>query len=135
MTRPSRIMATVVAASISYAGLAQTAQAGGLISAEQVVQRQAQAHAVGDERTRLLQVLDRADVAASLAARGVDADEARARVAALSDAEAAQLMAEIDRAPAGASELIGTLILVFVLLVFSDLLGFTRIFPFLRPAR
>lgn len=135
MTRRTRFMATVVAVCISYAGLAQTAQAVELISAEQVAQGQAQAAVVGDERTRLLQVLDRADVAASLVARGVSVEQARTRVAALSDAEAAQLMAEIDRAPAGASELIGTLILVFVLLVFSDLLGFTRIFPFLRPAR
>lgn len=135
MTRRTRFMATVVAVCISYAGLAQTAQAVELISAEQVAQGQAQVAAVGDERTRLLQVLDRADVAASLVARGVSVEQARARVAALSDAEAAQLMAQIDSAPAGASELIGTLILVFVLLVFSDLLGFTRIFPFLRPAR
>jgi hypothetical protein len=90
---------------------------------------------LGDARAQLLAVLERADVAAALVERGVSVEQARERVAALTDAEAAGLVAEIDRAPAGGNEIIGTLILVFVVLVFSDILGFTRIFPFLRPAR
>ncbi len=116
----------------SCLGVVQSAQAIELIGAEAVVRATAQP----DARERLQRTLDRADVAAALAERGVAVDEARARVAALTEAEAAWLQAEIDRAPAGASgEVIGTLVLVFVVLVFSDILGFTRIFPFLRPAR
>jgi hypothetical protein len=127
-----RLTAALVALSLASAGL--PVRAGGLISAEQVVA--AERGVAGDgARVRLMQVLDRDDVARSLAERGVDPAEARARVAALSDAEAARLMADIDRAPAGASELIGTLILVAVLLVFSDILGFTHLFPFLHKAR
>jgi hypothetical protein len=127
-----RLTAALVALSLATAGL--PVRAGGLISAEQVVA--AERGVAGDgARVRLMQVLDRDDVARSLAERGVDPAEARARVAALSDAEAARLMADIDRAPAGASELIGTLILVAVLLVFSDILGFTHLFPFLHKAR
>lgn len=134
MTRTRRCIATFVAACIGFGGLAQTAQAGGLISAEQV------AASVGlrtpaDHRARLLAALERTDVAAALVAHGVSPDQARLRVAALTDAEAAQLAAEIDQAPAGASELIGTLVLVFVVLVFSDILGYTRIFPFIKPIR
>jgi len=45
------------------------------------------------------------------------------------------LAAEIDQAPAGASELIGTLALVFVVLLFTDILGYTHIFPFVKPIR
>jgi hypothetical protein len=134
MTRTRRCIATFVAACVGFGGLAQTAQAGGLISAEQV------AAGVGlrtptDHRAQLLAVLERDDVAAALVEHGVSLDQARLRVAALTDAEAARLAAEIDQAPAGASELIGTLVLVFVLLVFSDILGYTRIFPFIKPIR
>jgi hypothetical protein len=135
MSRSRRFVALWVASSISFAGVCQGAHAGELISAEQVLARTAAAEAVGDARARLLAVLDRHDVAEALVVRGVRVEDARSRVAALTDAEATALVAEIDRAPAGAGELIGTLILVFVALVFSDILGFTRIFPFLRPAR
>lgn len=136
MTNPRRFVAACVAASVCHAAWVPGVQAGELISAEEVVQRQAASlAAAGDGQARLLQWLDRGDVAAALVERGVSPDEARERVAALTDAQAAQLLAEIDRAPAGASEVIGTVVLVFVLLVFSDILGFTRLFPFLRPAR
>lgn len=129
LTKTRRLVALCVALALSAV---QTAQAVELIGAEQVVQRELQS----DTQVRLHAVLERSDVAAALADRGVTVEQARARVAALTDAEAAQLLTEIDKAPAGASgELIGTLILVFVILVFSDILGFTRIFPFLRPAR
>ncbi|HEY0820888.1 MAG TPA: PA2779 family protein [Rhizobacter sp.] len=129
MTKPRRLLALCLALSL---GFVQSVQAVELITAEQVVQRAPSS----EVQARLHATLDRSDVAAALAERGVTVEQARARVAALSDAEAAQLLAEIDKAPAGASgELIGTVILVFVILVFSDILGFTRIFPFLRPAR
>jgi hypothetical protein len=129
MTKPRRLLALCLALSL---GFVQSVQAVELISAEQVVQR-AQSSQLHE---RLHAALDRSDVAAALAERGVSVEQARERVAALTDSEATWLLAEIDKAPAGASgELIGTLILVFVVLVFSDILGFTRIFPFLRPAR
>ena len=113
--------------------MVQTAQAG-MVSTEQVAASQGLVTAAG-QRARLMQMLDRADVVAALAERGVGIAQARDRVAALTDAEAVQLAAQIDAAPAGASELIGTVALVFVLLVFSDILGYTHIFPFIHPAR
>lgn len=134
MTRTRRCIATFVAVCIGFGGLVQTARAGGLISAEQVA-ASGGLRTAADHRARLLASLERADVAAALVERGVSVDEARLRVAALSDAEAARLGAEIDQVPAGASELIGTVILVFVLLVFTDILGYTRIFPFIKSNR
>jgi hypothetical protein len=136
MARTKRLIVFVVSVCLSWTGFVKPVMANGLITAEQVVQRQSQDASTVDVRAQLLARLNRADVASALMERGVSSEEASRRVAALSDAEAAMLLAEIDRAPAGASgELIGTLILVFVILVFSDILGFTRIFPFLRPAR
>lgn len=131
MTKSRRILSLCVALSL---GFVQSVQAVELISAEQVVQREQQG---GEARERLASVMARSDVAAALAERGVTAEQARERVAALTDAEAAWLLAEIDRAPAGATagELLGTVILVLMVLMFSDILGFTHIFPFLHKAR
>jgi hypothetical protein len=58
--------------------------------------------ALASDRERILVAFDRPDVRSALEARGVSADEAKARIAALTDAEAAQLARQIDSAPAGA---------------------------------
>jgi len=57
--------------------------------------------AAGAERERLASLLERGDVRARLESLGVDATHAKARVAALSDTEAAQLAAQMDELPAG----------------------------------
>jgi hypothetical protein len=130
---PRRIVAAFVAMSMSFAGMAQAAAVGGaaaplpLIGAEQVVAAQG-------GRGQLEQTLQRVDVVAALQARGVSVDAARARVAALTDAEAAQVAAQIDQAPAG-GDVIGTIVFIFVVLLITDILGFTKIFPFTRSIR
>lgn len=128
-----RLVAATVAASLALAGVVPQAQAL-TISAEQVAETEGVVSGAV-QRERLLAALQRDDVARALQERGVDPDEARARVAALSDAEAARLGAEIDRAPAGANDIVGTLVFVFVLLLVTDILGFTKVFPFTRPIR
>jgi hypothetical protein len=134
MTRPRRFIATAVATCISFAGMVQSAQAGELISTEQVAATEG-LRSAADTRAQLLAALERADVAAVLVERGVSLQQARLRVAALTDAEAARLAAQIDRAPAGASELVGTLVIVFMVLLFTDILGYTHIFPFVKAIR
>jgi len=125
--RGSRVLATVVAMSLGYAGLVQAAPlaAPALISTEQ-------AAAAASGRALVEQTLGRADVAAALQARGVSVDAVRDRVAALTDTEAAQLAAQIDQAPAGADGVLGTLVFLFVLLLVTDILGLTKVFPFTR---
>jgi hypothetical protein len=57
--------------------------------------------AVVPDRERILVLLDRPDVGRQLEAYGVKPADAKARIAALTDAEVAQLAAGIDSAPAG----------------------------------
>ena len=91
--------------------------------------------AVSDARhARILGLLERSDVRSQLQAYGVDPADVKARVAALTDEEAAQLAARIDSLPAGGS-VVGALVLIFVILLVTDILGFTKIFPFTRPVR
>ena len=87
------------------------------------------------QRDQVSRVLERADVQGRLAALGVDAEAVKARVAALTDEEAARLAAKIDSLPAGADGLIGAIVLIFIVLLITDILGLTKIFPFTRPIR
>jgi hypothetical protein len=82
--------------------------------------------------------LDRADVRAALERRGVTADEAHARVAALSDSEVEGLVRKIDSAPAGSGgfeTVVWVAFVVFLILLITDILGFTKVFSFTRPAK
>ena len=45
------------------------------------------------------------------------------------------LAARIDQLPAGGDSVLGVLLVVFVILLITDILGFTRIFPFTRSMR
>jgi hypothetical protein len=88
------------------------------------------------QRGRITAFLERAEVQAQLQARGIGAADAKARVAALSDAEAAELAARIDSLPAGGDVgLLGAIVLIFLVLLLTDILGFTKIFPFTKPVR
>jgi hypothetical protein len=89
-------------------------------------------------RARVGSFLERADVRAALENRGVSAEEAKARVAALSDSEVESLDQRIDSLPAGGTGFETVLwigFLVFIILLITDILGFTKVFPFTRPAK
>jgi hypothetical protein len=131
--RSSRLLAAVLAIALSHAGLLQAAQAAPLIGTAEVAA--AQAPAAADGHARLAATLARADVVQALQARGVSVEQARERVAALSDAEAAHVADQIDHAPAGAADALGVIVFIFVLLLITDILGFTKIFPFTRSVR
>ena len=89
-------------------------------------------------KERILGFLERGDVRAQLESLGVNPADAKARVASLTDDEAAQLAAKIDNLPAGgdaAGALIGALLIVFIVLLITDILGVTHVFPFTKPIK
>jgi hypothetical protein len=87
------------------------------------------------DRGALVAMLEREDVRQQLEAFGVDPREARARVDALTDEQARDLAARIDEMPAGGANILGVLFTIFIVLLVTDILGFTRIFPFTRTIR
>jgi hypothetical protein len=130
------VMIQVLSASRVRAGTVQTAQAGWIATPEVVAPAAvATAADVVGAQARLNGLLDRDDVVQALTARGVDLGAARERVASLSDAQAAQLLAQIDSAPAGGDSALGIIVFIFVLLLITDILGFTKVFPFTRSVR
>jgi uncharacterized lipoprotein YajG len=132
-TTLKRLIATALIPSLVLVGSPLMAQAG-IVSTEQAMAAQAATPQVDASRERVSAFFNREDVRAELQAQGVSADDALARVQAMSDVEVAQLAQRVDQAPAGAG-VVGVLFTVFLILLVTDILGFTKVFPFTRAIR
>ena len=90
-----------------------------------------------EARERISAFLDRQEVQAQLQQYGVGVDEAKARVNALTNDEAKSLAGKLDSLPAGGvvGEILGAALIVFIVLLITDILGFTKVFPFTRSVK
>lgn len=89
-------------------------------------------------RERVAALLDRDEVRAGLERYGVSVADAKARVAALSDDEIERVAARLGDVPAGAGAVETALVvgfLAFIILLVTDILGFTKVFNFTRTAK
>jgi hypothetical protein len=91
--------------------------------------------AIDADRAQIYSLLDREEVRNQLQAHGVSPADVKARVAAMTDEEAAALARQIEALPAGGADVLGVLLTVFIVLLITDILGFTKIFPFTRSIR
>ena len=91
---------------------------------------------VDASRARLATLLAREDIGAALQGHGVTAQEALLRVNSLTDQEVMKLAQNIDSLPAaadfGVGGLVGALVFIFLVLLFTDLLGLTDVYPFVN---
>ena len=85
-------------------------------------------------QSRVTQALSRPELARQLESMGVSPEQAKSRVAALTDDELARVADQTDRLPAG-GDFFGTVGLIFIILLITDILGFTKVFPFTRAQR
>jgi hypothetical protein len=91
--------------------------------------------AANPERARVQTFVERSDVQAQLQANGVNPADVKARVAAMSDDEVAQLAGQIDSLPAGRSDALTIILVAFLILLITDILGVTHIFPFTKSLK
>lgn len=122
MSRTRRFVASLLIACLAATSLPLNALAGMLPTES----------ALGGERARVAAFVDRGEVRAKLEAYGVSAADVQARVASMTDEEAQLVAARIDSLPAGG--VLGLLLTVFIVLLITDILGFTKVFPFTRAA-
>jgi len=89
-------------------------------------------------RDHLKSLISREDIRKSLVSQGIDPMEAKARVDSLSDIEVITVADQIEQLPAG-SGAIGAVIvasvIVFLVLLITDILGYTDIFPFVKSQK
>lgn len=80
-------------------------------------------------------ILAREDVRNALISRGIDPQEAKNRIDGLTDEEAQYVADQLERLPAGGDFFTTLLIIVFVIfvvLLITDIAGYTDIFPFVK---
>lgn len=123
------LIAALVITSLPVAAAPTEPQSIDLVSTQSVLS----ADRAGADRERINEILARADVQDQLLKQGVDLDEVDARVAALSDSEVKQMADQLEMMPAGAGGgVIGALFAVFIILLITDILGLTDVYPFTR---
>lgn len=129
-SRLMRMTSRLLIASFLGLGLPLQSAHAGLVGTDKVaVSAQSQS-----ERERIHSFLDREDVRKELQTQGVDANTAKARVDALTDEEVQKVAGKLDQMPAG-GEVLGILLTIFVILLVTDILGFTKVFSFTRSIK
>jgi hypothetical protein len=83
------------------------------------------------DRARLNDALAREDVRAALVAYGVDPAVVQKRVSSLTADEVQRMNAQMDQMPAG-GDVLGVLLTIFIILLITDLIGWTSVFPFTK---
>jgi len=129
-----RAVALPLAAAMFVAALPMAPARAALVATESVVD----AATAAADRAKVMAFMQRDEVRREMAALGVAPDEAAARVAGLSDAEVARIAGHLSDMPAGGDGLgtvIGAAVLIFVVLLITDIVGVTKVFPFTRSIR
>lgn len=132
----SKARGTAAVTLIAFASLAvaPAAQAG-IVGTERAFAGASAGDGVGTladaERAKLAETLARDDLRAMFVARGVDPAVVEARVASLTADEVRLLNERMDQVPAGGDAL-GILFTIFIILLITDLIGWTSVFPFTK---
>lgn len=122
-----RLMAAVMMLVSMPIGYAQA----GMVTTDQVLD----AAAVVEARENVAAFFARDDVRQQMEALGVDPEEAVSRAATMTDAEVMQIAGQMEQLPAGQdalSAILGAALIIFLILLITDVLGLTNIFPFVR---
>lgn len=94
---------------------------------------------LNQEREKVISFIQSEAIQKHLISMGISPLEAIQRVGTLSMKELKTLSTEIDKAPAGADfgvgSIVGAAVFVFVVLLITDILGFTKVFPFTRSVQ
>jgi outer membrane protein OmpA-like peptidoglycan-associated protein len=88
-----------------------------------------------NQRDYLNSILARKEIQAALISQGIDPQEAQDRIDNLSDDEIGKLVHEMDQIPAGGGFLEAFIVIVFLtflILLITDISGYTDVFPFVK---
>ena len=122
-----KFLACFIAMSVAFLNMAQAVQAE-LIATDQVA-------VVADtarDRALVNETFRRPELQVKLQEFGVSVQDAQARVAALTDQEISALARQIETAPAGGTDVLAFVLVIFIVLLITDIMGFTTVFPFVK---
>jgi len=121
--RPLSLLLSLLMLLASF-GNAQAA----IISNSQVMDDIEQAN----NKAALLQTIHQVEVQEQLVRMGVSTADIENRINNMTEEEIAQLNQQIDELPAG-GDILGIIVLLFIIFVITDVIGATDIFPFIHP--
>jgi len=81
---------------------------------------------------QLVTALDREEIQNQLIAMGVNPEDAKLRISQMTESELAEVQQHLDEMPAGGISVLGAALLIFIILIITDMLGATDIFPFVH---
>jgi hypothetical protein len=117
------VLLSVTLMSMSFTS-AQAAMIGNDVIINHVQQNSAKAE--------LLQTINRSDVKQQLLNMGVSPENIESRIELMTHEEIAQLNQQIGELPAG-GDVLGVILIIFIIFVITDVIGATDIFPFIKP--
>jgi hypothetical protein len=133
--RSCRLQAVPLTILLVIAAIPANQVPAGLLATEPVIE----VAAADKERDRIREFVEREDVRQQMEALGVDPNEAAAGIEGLSDSEIQQIAVYVaEEEPAGQSAIaavLGAILFILVVLVITDLFGYTHVFPFARSQR
>jgi predicted proteasome-type protease len=86
------------------------------------------------DRDAVLQLLQQKEARDYLISMGVQPSDVEQRVNMMTSEELTQLNAQMAELPAG-GDILGLLLLLFIIFIITDIIGATDIFPFVHPVR
>lgn len=124
--RQSRFVASLLIICIFFISVQPAVNAAIVSTSDLIAEQQSNI-----DREYLLSSLDREEVQIALIGQGVDIEMAKMRVAGMTDAEVRTLNAKMEELPA-ASGVVGAVVFVLVVLLITDLVGVTDVYPFIN---
>ena len=132
MKSSKRVVAAAMAVLMAMASMPIGIANAEMVTTDTVIQQ----YNSTEDRTLVMDFMLREDVQQQLTTLGVDPEEAARRVASLSDEEIQQIAGRLDELPAGeggvVGPIVGAILIIFLVLLITDLLGFTDVFPFVK---
>ncbi len=120
-------MAVLMVMNVAPIGLAEAK----MVTTDQVIQHADPAN----DRERVESFILREDVQRQLVLLGINPEEAASRVASLSNGEIQQIAGRLDELPAGEGGIgavVGAILIIFLVLLITDLMGLTDVYPFVN---
>ena len=124
----NRILTLTVSLLLICAPVSQ-AQAAIIANAQLIDQVQ-----LANNKETLLQTINRVDLQEQLLVMGVTTADIESRINQMTQQEIAQLNQQINELPAG-GDVLGIILIVFIVFVITDVIGATDIFPFIHPVK
>lgn len=119
---------TSILLSVTLMSLSITSTQAAMISNDLIIN-----HALhSSAKAELIQTINHSDVKQQLLNMGVKPADIESRIDLMTHEEIAQLNQQIDELPAG-GDILGVLLIIFIVFVITDVIGATDIFPFIKP--